>query len=133
MGDFTASVREIEQIHSCWIRSEVAGHIDQLMALCSEDIEIWPPDSQPLIERTSVMTYMERNSTKIHDIEIIGRRINVSNDIAYLTANFKTTFSTVEGGAHREASGSHLWVLRKQLNKWFIVLVSWSSWDCRSS
>jgi hypothetical protein len=36
------AVREIEQIHSSWIEFEVAGEDHSLMALCADDIELWP-------------------------------------------------------------------------------------------
>jgi hypothetical protein len=36
------AVREIEQIHSSWIEFEVAGEDHSLMALCANDIELWP-------------------------------------------------------------------------------------------
>jgi ketosteroid isomerase-like protein len=37
------AIREIEQIHSNWIDYEVAGDLHSLMALCANDIELWPP------------------------------------------------------------------------------------------
>jgi hypothetical protein len=37
------AVREIEQIHSSWIEFEVAGQSQSLIALCADDIELWPP------------------------------------------------------------------------------------------
>lgn len=41
-----ADVRKIEQIHSSWIEFEVAGEDHNLMALCADDIELWPPDAR---------------------------------------------------------------------------------------
>ena len=38
-----ADVWEIEQIHSDWIEFEVAGEDHSLLALCADDIELWPP------------------------------------------------------------------------------------------
>src|SRR5207302_10296433 len=49
-----ADVRKIEQIHSSWIEFEVAGEDHNLMALCADDIELWPPDAQPLLGRAAV-------------------------------------------------------------------------------
>ena len=39
------AVREIERIHSSWIEFEVAGEDHSLMALCCDDIELWPLDA----------------------------------------------------------------------------------------
>ena len=122
------AVREIEQIHSRWIEFEVAGEDHSLMALCADDIELWPPDAQPLLGRAAVSAWMARGKTRIHRIEIIERRIRGSNEIAYLTANYRTTFSLREGSTPRQALGSHLWILRKRAGKWVVTLASWSLW-----
>jgi len=72
------------------------------MALCADDIELWPPDAQPLLGRAAVSAQMARGTTRIHCIEIIERRIRGSNDVAYLTAGYKTTFSSAEDSTPRQ-------------------------------
>jgi hypothetical protein len=42
------AVQKIEQIHSSWIEFEVAGEGHRLLALCADEIELWPPDAQPV-------------------------------------------------------------------------------------
>ena len=123
------AVREIEQIHSNWIEFEVAGEGHSLMALCADDIELWPPNAQPLLGRAAVSAQMVHGTTRIHSIEITDRRIRGSNEIAYLTANYKTLFSSAEDSTPRRALGSHLWILRRRAGKWVVTLVSWSLWD----
>jgi len=122
------AVRAIEQIHSNWIEYEVAGEGHSLMTLCADDIELWPPDTQPLLGRAAVSAQMAHGTTRIHCIEITGRRIRGSNEIAYLTASYKTTFSSAEDPTPRQALGSHLWILRKRAGTWVVILVSWSLW-----
>jgi ketosteroid isomerase-like protein len=121
-------VREIQQIHTSWIEFEVAGEDRRLLALCADDIEFWPPDAPPVLGRTAVSAQLASGSTKIHGIEISGRRILGSNEIAYLTASYKTTFSSAEDSAPRQAFGSHLWILEKGADGWALTLVSWSVW-----
>lgn len=123
------AVRQIEQIHSDWIAYEVAGEDHRLMALCDDDIELWPPDAQPLLGRAAVSAQMAHGTTGVHSIEITDRRIRGSNEIAYLTATYKTTFSSAEDSTARQLRGSHLWILRKQASTWRIHLITWSSWD----
>ena len=123
-----ADVWKIEQIHSDWIEFEVAGEDDNLLALCADDIELWPPDAQPLLGRAAVSAQMAPRTTRIHGIEITDRRIRGSNEIAYLTASYKTTFSSAEDSTPRQALGSHLWILRKRAGTWAVTLVSWSLW-----
>ena len=122
------AVREIEQIHSRWIEFEVDGKNHDLMALCADDIELWPPDTQPLIGRAAVSAWIVRGTSRVHRIEISDRCIRGSNEIAYLTANYKTIFSFGEDSTPRKSRGSHLWILRKQAGIWVVSLVSWSSW-----
>lgn len=97
--------------------------------LCADDIELWPPDAQPLLGRAAVSAQMARGTTRIHSIEITDRRIRGSNEIAYLTASYRTTFSLAENSTPRQVLGSHLWILRKRAGTWVVTLVSWSLWD----
>ena len=121
-------IREIQEIHSSWIEFEVAGEDRRLLALCADDIEFWPPDAPPVLGRAAVSAQLARRSTRIHGIEISGRRILGSNEIAYLTASYKTTFSSAEDSTHKQAFGSHLWILEKRADGWALTLVSWSVW-----
>ena len=116
------------QIYSSWIEFEIAGEDHNLMALYADDIELWPPDAQPLLGRAAVSAHMARGTTRIHCVEIIDRRIRGSNEVAYLTAGYKTTFSSAEDSTPRQALGSHLWILRKRAGKWMVTLVNWSLW-----
>jgi ketosteroid isomerase-like protein len=122
------AVREIEQIHSKWLEFETAGEVHSLMALCAQDIELWPPDARPLIGREAVSALMGRGTARIHSIEISERRIRGSREVAYLTANYKTEFSLSENSSPTWSSGSHLWILQRQAGAWVIALVSWSVW-----
>jgi ketosteroid isomerase-like protein len=122
------AVQEIEQIHSSWIEFEVAGVDHSLIALCADDIELWPPDARPVLGRAAVSAQLARGTTRIHGIEITDRRIRGSNEIAYLTASYKTTFSSAEDFTPRQALGSHLWILEKRAGTWVVTLMSWSLW-----
>jgi ketosteroid isomerase-like protein len=127
------AVLEIERIHSSWIEFEVAGANHSLMALCADDIELWPPDAQPLFGRAAVSARMASGTATIHRVEITDRLIRGSNQIAYLTANYKTTFSLEKDSTSRQTLGSHLWILRKRSGTWVVTLVSWSLWGARSA
>ena len=120
------AIREIEQIHSSWIAFEVTGQNHSVVTLCSEDIELWPPNAQPVLGRAAVSAHLAHGTVRIHDVEITDRRIRGTNEIAYLTACYETTFSSAEESALRQARGSHLWILEKQAGRWVVSLVSWS-------
>jgi hypothetical protein len=57
------------------------------------------------------------------------RRIRGSNEIAYLTASYKTTLSSAQDSTRRQVVGSHLWILEKRDGEWVVTLVSWSVWE----
>jgi len=75
-----------------------------------------------------VLAQLGRGSKRIQAIEISNRRIRGSDEIAYLTASYKTVFSSVEYSTARLAVGSHLWILQKRAGSWLVALVSWSVW-----
>ncbi len=129
MNDLTMEdIRAIEHLHSKWIEFERTAEHHSLMALCATDIELWPPDARPLLGRVAVSAQMAHGTTRIHSIEIRDRRIRGSNEIAYLTASYKTTLSSAKDSAPKHALGSHLWVLRKRAGTWVVAIVSWSLW-----
>ena len=122
------AVREIERIHSRWIEFEIAGEDRRLLTLCADEIEFWPPDTQPVRGRTAVLAHFAGGTTRIHGIEISDRCIRGSGEIAYLTASYKTTFSFAEDSTPRKALGCHLWILQRRSGSWLVTLVSWSLW-----
>lgn len=122
------AVREIEHIHSKWLEFETAGDAQSLMALCAQDIELWPPDARPVIGREAVSALVARGTARIHGIEISERRIRGSREVAYLTASYRTESSLSENSAPTWSNGSHLWILRRQAGAWVVALVSWSVW-----
>jgi ketosteroid isomerase-like protein len=122
------AVREIEEIHSKWIEFEIAGQGHSLTAFCADDIELWPPDSRPRLGRPAVSAQMAQGSARIHGIKITGLLIRGSNEIAYLTATYETTFTPAGDSIPRQASGSHLWILRRRADAWAVAIVTWSQW-----
>ena len=65
------AVQEIEQIHSSWIEFEVAGDDQSMLALCADDIELWPPDAQPVRGRAAASAQLAYGTTRIHGVEIV--------------------------------------------------------------
>jgi uncharacterized protein (TIGR02246 family) len=120
--------RQIEQIHSSWIEFEIAGANDNLMTLCADDIEFCPPDGQPVCGRAEVAEEFAHGTRRVQSIEISACRIRGSKEIAYLTAHYKTTFSSAEQSGSKQLRGSHLWILQKRDGAWLVNLVSWSVW-----
>jgi ketosteroid isomerase-like protein len=134
MGQLPAhAARDIEQIHAKWIAFEVAGENHRLIELCADDIELRPPDREPVLGVAAVSAQLADGDSRIHNIEITDLRVRGSNEIAYLTANYKTQFSLPEDASPRQAVGSHVWILRKKHHEWLVALVAWSAWGHAAS
>jgi ketosteroid isomerase-like protein len=122
------TIAEIEQIHANWINAEFAGDSERLMSFCAESIEFHPPNAPPIEGADAVLSYLTQGTAIVHAIEISQRVIRISGEIACLTARFKTTFSAQDDSTPKQVTGSHLWVLTKEANRWLVTLVSWSLW-----
>ena len=127
------ALSEIQQIHSSWVECEVVGDSLSLMALCADDIELWPPDAPPLRGRAAVSAQMASEKTKIHSIEITDCRIRGSNEIAYLTASYRTTFSSAERLDPQTSPRKPSVDTAKAADVWVVTLVSWSVWAFRAA
>jgi ketosteroid isomerase-like protein len=134
MGKLSAhAARDIKQIHAKWTAFEVAGENHRLIELCAEDIELRPPDREPVLGVAAVSAQLADGDSRIHDIEITDLRVRGSAEMAYLTANYKTEFSLPDEARPRQADGSHIWILRKEHHEWVLVLVAWSVWGHAAS
>jgi ketosteroid isomerase-like protein len=122
------SIKQIERIHSEWIQMEAAGENRRLLDLCADDIEFWPPDRPPILGRKAIVAQISIGSDQVESIEIADRSIRGSNDIAYLTASYKTKLSSAQNGSRRQIVGSHIWILKNHAGTWQVILVAWSRW-----
>jgi ketosteroid isomerase-like protein len=121
------TIRAIERLHSAWIDSELAGDPHGLLACCSEDIELRPPDGLSVFGRHAILVQLAGDNADIHSIEISDRRLFGSSDRVSLTANYRTSFSVAGDRTLRHSTGSHRWELRKEAGRWLVFLVSWSA------
>ena len=122
------SIGQIERIHSDWIQMEAAGENRRLLDLCADEIEFWPPDRPPTTGRKAILAQISNESERVESIEIADCSIRGSNDIAYLTASYKTKLSSAQNGTSRQILGSHIWILKNHGGTWQVILVAWSRW-----
>jgi ketosteroid isomerase-like protein len=123
------TIRQIERVHSSWIQLEAAGQNTRLLDLCGDEIEFQPPDGPPIIGREAIMAWLGGGKDNIQSLEISDRRVRGTNEIAYLTASYRTVLAPANDKKTRQTSGSHLWILQNRAGKWLITLVTWSRWD----
>lgn len=118
------SIAQIERIHSDWIQMEAAGENRRLRDLCADEIEFWPSDGPPTAGRKAILAQISSGSERVESIAIGDCSIRGSNDIAYLTASYKTKLFSPQNGTSREILGSHLWILKNYGGTWQIILVA---------
>lgn len=121
-------VREIKDLHDAWIAKELAGHSSQLLDLCAEEIQLIPPDMRPLCGKEAIARYLEDDKVALQQVDVDDVFVSGSDTTAYLTSNYRTRYLAAGASEIHEATGTHLWVLRKQDGKWRVVVVTWSSW-----
>jgi ketosteroid isomerase-like protein len=102
------AIRQIELIHSSWLRFEVAGEHHKLVSLCADDVQLRPPDEVPLVGRNAVLAWLAQDVKRVHHIEINDFQVAGSSEIAYLTAGYRTTFSSPKNYKPQEVCGNHL-------------------------
>lgn len=125
-------VNAIEEVHNCWIREELAGNIAQVIELCMNDVKWIPPNAPPLVGKEAIEQYLNESSEELKDINVKEVMISGSGSVAYLTSCYHSRFM-VEGQTEmQEATGTHLWVLRKTgSGEWRVAIVAWSLWKLR--
>ena len=125
-------VDAIEEIHNRWIRKELAGNSSQVIELCTDDVRWIPPNSPPLVGKGAIAQYLNESSVELKDVNVKEVVICGSGSVAYLTSGYHSRF-VVEGDTEmQEATGTHLWVLRKTRGgAWRVAIVAWSLWEVR--
>lgn len=123
-------VEAIEDIHDRWIREELAGKNSQIIELCTNDVKWIPPDAPPLVGKKAIAQYLIEHNVNLKDVQIRDLVIRGSDSHAYLTSSYYSRFVADETCEMQEATGTHLWVLRKTGGGvWQVAVVAWSSWE----
>jgi ketosteroid isomerase-like protein len=125
MAELPDNVADIEQLHSEWMKCELTQDIAGLLALCSDDIELWPPEADIVSGREAVSAYLCGGRSRIENIEISQLRVRAADGLAVLTSHFRTTFRVAAEPVLKTIIGTHLWVLRRQNGRWLVELLTW--------
>lgn len=119
----------IKELHDRWIKAELTRAIPELIALCTDDVRLLPPNAPALIGKDAVAEFLAADETTVKDIRIEDLVIRGSGPVAYLTAKYSTKFVLSSSGPTREAIGLHLWILRRtERGAWRIEILAWTSW-----
>ena len=125
-------VRAIEALQRRWLDEERAGHPTAILDLCTEDVVWMPPAGLALRGKAGVEAWLNAPNVRLEDICLSNVRIDGHGLVAYKVADYRTRWIPA-GSSHPVTSGgSHLWVLRRQMDStWAVALVAWSSCDAK--
>jgi ketosteroid isomerase-like protein len=122
-------INNIKNLHEIWIAKELEGNGSDAVDLCTEDAQWLPPDAPPIVGKKEIRNYLTTERVNLLTVEAIDVSVQGSGSVAYLISNYTTRYLT-EGHSEiaHEAKGTHLWVLRKEGDRWRVAVVTWSSW-----
>jgi ketosteroid isomerase-like protein len=106
-----------------WTRALESGDVDQVLALCADDIVYMPADHRALHGHAELRQWLStfpkvvRMSQPMHSIEIAG-------DVAMAEATFDATLDV--GGQRMAATGKAMCRLRKNAGRWQVKTVCWN-------
>jgi uncharacterized protein (TIGR02246 family) len=122
-------VDAIEEVHNRWVREELAGDSSHVIELCTDDVRWIPPNTPPLVGKEAIAQYLSDSTVGLKDVQAGDVVICGSGSVAYLTSSYHSRF-VVEGSSEmQEATGTHLWILRKTGGgAWRVAIVAWSLW-----
>jgi uncharacterized protein (TIGR02246 family) len=126
-------VEAIEEIHDYWIKEELAGNSSRVVDLCTDDVTWIPPNAPPLVGKEAIAQYLSDSTVGLKDVQSRDVVICGSGSVAYLTSAYHTWFVVEAGSEIQEATGTHLWILRKNGDgAWRVAVMAWSSWAARN-
>ena len=130
MSELTShDVDAIEEVHNRWLKEELAGDSSDMIELCTDDVRWIPPNAPPIVGKEAIAQYLSDSTVGLKDVQAGDVVICGSGSVAYLTSSYHSRFEVEEGSEILEATGTHLWILRKTgCGMWRVAIVAWSSW-----
>lgn len=113
----------IREVFETWQRVSMAGDIDQLLPLMSEDVVFLTSGNPPMKGREAFAAAFRANIPKV-GLESKGEmeEIVVVGEVAYCRAHLVVTKTSTEGGPPLRLTGYTLTVFRKQPDgRWVLV------------
>ena len=118
----TSDEQAIRKVIALWHSATVAGDVDTVLTLMSEDVIFLVAGKPPMQGRRTFEKGL-RDLLATHRIESTGEvlEVEVSGDLAYSRTSLKVSVVPLAGGAPMVRSGSALSILRKQPTGSWIV------------
>jgi uncharacterized protein (TIGR02246 family) len=125
--DDVAAIQEIRGVHDAWIAAELAGDIEAVVRLCTDDVRWLTPHSGELLGLEAVRRFLSSSADRPNDIQATDIRIEVSGALACKTSRFASRLRASESEPARFVRGVHVWLLRRVQGTWRVALVTWQT------
>ena len=121
-------LNDIKDLHRRWIAMELEGNEAGVVDLCTADVQLLAPDAPPIAGKAEIAKYLATHHGKLETIDVTDPFVEGNGSIAYLMSNYRTRYIAHGLSEVQEATGTHLWVLRKVGDDWLVAVVTWNSW-----
>lgn len=112
----------IRDLIAQWHRATVAGDVDTVLGLMSEDVVFLTPGMPPMQGRDAFGKAL-RELLRTHRIDSSGeaQEVQVSGDLAYSWTRLKVGIVPLAGGEFKTRAGNALSILRRQADGSWIM------------
>ena len=115
----------VRKVHEAWLAAELAGDLSAVLALCTNNVCWMQPGSAPSHGKQAGRRLLSSVGVHVVSIETWDVRYEVSDTLAVKTARFRTQVTRDGESAPTVVTGTHLWVLRHEGERWRVALVTW--------
>ncbi|HEV2245581.1 MAG TPA: nuclear transport factor 2 family protein [Terriglobia bacterium] len=127
-------VEAIRLLERRWLAEELAGNLNGVLELCSDDIVWLPPGFPALKGKSAIRIWLEHPDSRIEDITLSNVSLYGNESIAYKLADFRTRYVPAGSTSSVEIKGNHLWILRRNRQSvWQVVVVAWAVFEEQAS
>ncbi len=122
-----AAVAAVRAVHEAWLAAELRGDPEALLDLCTSDVQWLVPGGGLTVGREAGRRHLAGGPGRLEAITTTVLQIETSGDLAYKTSSYEARYRLPGRGEVQVASGTHLWILRREGEVWRVALVTWQA------
>jgi uncharacterized protein (TIGR02246 family) len=121
-----AEVAEIRRVEQQFVRAELAGNIDSVLALRTPDIVWLAPNAPFLAGKPAIRGFLEKSGIRLTSFEVTPLWTEGRGDLAYNRGKYAS--AAVAGGDTTKETGKYLQIWRRQDDgSWRIAVDIWNT------
>ena len=107
---------ELLRLHNNWIDAELRGDFEQLLKLCTDDIQFLTPDARLVVGKQAVREFLVTSASPLISVDTFDVRFEASETLAFKTCRFTTHVAPTDGGGVGSTiTGIHAWLQSRLL------------------